>query len=76
TWVKAYTFDDGSYDNCNSIKFTARRVAPYSDCILGLNHTNGHPDCFDGDPDDVSEFETAVMEGDSIKFYCCEVGTT
>ncbi len=76
TWVKAHTFDDGSYDNCNSIKFTIRRVAPYSDCIKALNPDNGHPDCFDGDPDVLSEYDVATMEGDSIKFYCCEVGTT
>ncbi|MCB0545849.1 MAG: HYR domain-containing protein, partial [Saprospiraceae bacterium] len=25
TWVKAKTFDDGSYDNCNNIKFTIQR---------------------------------------------------
>ncbi|MDO8368173.1 MAG: HYR domain-containing protein [Saprospiraceae bacterium] len=41
TWVKATTFDDGSYDNCNGVKFTIRRMAPYSDCILALNSTNG-----------------------------------
>ena len=76
TWVKAHTFDDGSYDNCNSIKFTVRRVAPYSDCIKALNPENGHPDCSDGDPDDLSEYDVATMEGDSIKFYCCEVGTS
>jgi hypothetical protein len=39
TWVKASTFDDGSYDNCNNLKFTVRRMAPYSDCINGLNST-------------------------------------
>ncbi|MBK7939742.1 MAG: HYR domain-containing protein [Lewinellaceae bacterium] len=76
TWVKAYTFDDGSYDNCNSIKFTIRRAPPYSACIKALNPDNGHPDCFDGDPDAISEYEVATMEGDSIKFYCCEVGTS
>jgi subtilisin-like proprotein convertase family protein len=61
TWVKAKTFDDGSYDNCNEIKFTIRRATPYSNCIKNLN---------------TCEFETATAEGDSIKFYCCEVGTT
>jgi hypothetical protein len=61
TWVKAKTFDDGSYDNCNKVHFTVRRMAPYSDCINGLN------DC---------EKPTAIAEADSIKFYCCEVGTT
>ncbi|MEZ4964946.1 MAG: proprotein convertase P-domain-containing protein [Saprospiraceae bacterium] len=80
TWVKAKTFDDGSYDNCNNIKFTIQRMADangsYSDCILGLNSINGHPDCDDFFPDFPSEFERAVSEGDSIKFYCCEVGTS
>jgi subtilisin-like proprotein convertase family protein len=61
TWVKAFTFDDGSYDNCSAIKFTIRRAAPYSTCITSLNSC---------------EFATATAESDSIKFYCCEVGTT
>ncbi|MDX2280135.1 MAG: HYR domain-containing protein, partial [Saprospiraceae bacterium] len=61
TWVKAKTFDDGSYDNCNNLKFTVRRMAPYSDCINNLE------DC---------EKPRATEEQDSIKFYCCEVGTT
>ena len=76
TWVKATTFDDGSYDQCNGVKFTIRRMAPYSDCILGLNTTNGQPSCDDFFPDFPSEFERAISESDSIKFYCCEVGTT
>jgi hypothetical protein len=76
TWVKATTFNDGSYDQCNNVKFTIRRQAPYSDCILGLNTTNGHPSCDDVFPDFPSEFERAISEQDSIKFYCCEVGTT
>jgi len=75
TWVKATTFDDGSYDNCNGVKFTIRRLAPYSDCILALNSTNGHASCDDIFPDFPSEFERAISEYDSIKFYCCEVGT-
>lgn len=62
TWVKASTFDDGSYDICNNnLKWTIQRVAPYSDCIAGLN------EC---------EYEVATAENDSIKFYCCESGTT
>ncbi|MEI6410858.1 MAG: HYR domain-containing protein, partial [Bacteroidota bacterium] len=61
TWVKAKTFDDGSTDNCNGIHFTIRRMDPYSDCINGLE------DC---------EKPNATEERDSIKFYCCEVGTT
>ncbi|MCB9307640.1 MAG: hypothetical protein H6565_13680 [Lewinellaceae bacterium] len=80
TWVKASTFDDGSYDNCNDIRFTVRRMpnanGAYSDCIQGLNTVNGHPDCGDSSPDFPSEFGRAVSESDSIKFYCCEVGTT
>jgi subtilisin-like proprotein convertase family protein len=76
TWVKATTFDDGSYDQCNAVHFTIRRMAPYSDCILGLNSTNGFLPCNDIFPDFPSEFERAITEGDSIKFYCCEVGTT
>ncbi|MBL7828061.1 MAG: HYR domain-containing protein, partial [Saprospiraceae bacterium] len=75
TWVKASTFNDGSYDECNNIKFTIRRMAPYSDCIESLNKVNGHPNCNDAFPDFPSEYERATAEGDSIKFYCCEVGT-
>ncbi|MCB0535135.1 MAG: proprotein convertase P-domain-containing protein, partial [Saprospiraceae bacterium] len=75
TWVKATTFDDGSYDNCGDVKFTIRRMAPYSDCITGLNPIRGFPDCASPFPTFPSEFERAITEGDSIKFYCCEVGT-
>ena len=60
TWVKATTFDDGSYDQCSEVKFTIRRAQPYSDCINNLNGCEG---------------QTATAESDSIKFYCCEVGT-
>jgi hypothetical protein len=69
TWVKAKTFDDGSYDNCNQLKFTVRRMAPYSACINALSHDP----CY---PGNVSEFDLATAELDSIKFYCCEVGQT
>ena len=75
TWVKATVFNDGSYDQCNTPKFTVRRMAPYSDCILGLNAINGFLPCDDPFPDFPSEFERATAEYDSIKFYCCEVGT-
>lgn len=69
TWVKASTFDDGSYDNCNNVKFKVRRMEPYSDCINNLSHDP----CY---PNGLSEYELATSELDSIKFYCCEVGTT
>jgi hypothetical protein len=69
TYVKASTFNDGSYDNCFDVKFTVRRMAPYSDCINGLNQDPCYPNGW-------SEFELATAELDSIKFYCCEVGTT
>jgi YVTN family beta-propeller protein len=59
-WVTAKTFDDGSTDNCSNLHLTVRRMAPYSDCITQLN------DC---------EKVTATAESDSIKFYCCEVGS-
>jgi len=74
TWVKATTFDDGSYDNCNGVKFTIRRMAPYSDCINGLNQVRGFLPCNSTLPTFPSEFERAISEYDSIKFYCCEVG--
>lgn len=75
--VAATTFDDGSFDNCGgNIKLTVRRALPYSNCVLGLNQTNGHQPCGDNFPDFPSEFERAISEYDSIKFYGCEVGTT
>ncbi|MCA0236377.1 MAG: HYR domain-containing protein [Bacteroidetes bacterium] len=58
--VPAANFDQGSYDNCGDVTFTIRRVPPYSSCITGLN------EC---------EYDIATAENDSIKFYCCEVGT-
>jgi hypothetical protein len=76
TWVKAKTFDDGSYDECANVKFTVQRMGPYSDCIQSLNSIRGVPDCASQFPSFPSEFERAISEGDSIKFYCCEVGTT
>ncbi len=76
TWVPAAAFNQGSYDNCNDLFFTVRRMPPYSDCINALNPINGHQDCNDAFPDFPSEYERAILENDSIKFYCCEVGTT
>jgi hypothetical protein len=74
TWVKASIFSDGSYDNCNTVKFTIRRMEPYSDCI---NQLNDDP-CYENEDGDLvfGEQDIAKMELDSIKFYCCEVGTT
>ncbi|NJN53141.1 MAG: hypothetical protein HC809_16670, partial [Gammaproteobacteria bacterium] len=76
TWVKAKTFDDNSYDNCANVHFTVQRMGPYSDCIQSLNSIRGTPDCASQFPSFPSEFERAITELDSIKFYCCEVGTT
>lgn len=74
--VLAAAFDDGSYDNCaGNLLFTMQRPPPYSNCINALNATNGHPNCNDVFPDFPSEFERAVAERDTIKFYCCEAGT-
>jgi len=77
-WVPATAFNNGSYDNCSNIALTVRRMAPYSDCINQLNPQDGDPFC---DPNDfqfdlVSEYALAISENDSIKFYCCEVGTS
>jgi len=81
TWVKASVFDDASYDNCNALKFRVHRMAPYSDCILNLNAIRGQaPTCnfqLPSFPPIPSEFQLATTEFlDSLKFYCCEVGTT
>jgi len=76
TWIKASSFDDGSYDNCNGVKFTIRRMAPYSSCIEGLNASHGTLPCDAPSPIFPSEYNIATIEQDSIKFYCCEVGTT
>jgi hypothetical protein len=76
TWVKASTFDDGSYDNCGGLYFTVQRMQPVSAFIGSLNQVNGFPDCFDPFPDFPSEYERATLEQDSLKIYCDEVGTT
>jgi hypothetical protein len=83
-WIKASVFDQGSTDNCNGVDFTIRRMAPYSQCIEDLKDLcdlNG-----DGDDDDEYYLATGRYPNlteeeweygqDSIKFYCCEVGTT
>ncbi|MFN0035298.1 MAG: T9SS type A sorting domain-containing protein [Saprospiraceae bacterium] len=75
SWVNAEVFDEGTYDYCNAFKFTVRRQAPYSDVISGLNQMNGHVPCNDISPDFPSEFERAISEQDSIKFYCGEAGS-
>ena len=74
--VAASVFDQGSYDNCNFVKVTVRRQPPYSACISSLNSVNGAPPCSDNFTDPKSEYARAVGESDSIKFYCCEAGTT
>ncbi|MEI6408923.1 MAG: HYR domain-containing protein [Bacteroidota bacterium] len=61
TWVKALSFDNGSYDNCNGVKFTVRRAPPYNAGINALS---------------TCERDIAILESDSIKFYCDEVGTS
>ncbi|MFN0013778.1 MAG: HYR domain-containing protein [Saprospiraceae bacterium] len=74
--VPATVFDEGSYDNCNFVKLTVRRQPPYSPAIQALNAQNGAPPCFDAFPDLKSEYTKATEEGDSIKFFCAEAGTT
>ncbi|MBL7780569.1 MAG: HYR domain-containing protein [Saprospiraceae bacterium] len=68
TWVPASAFNQGSYDNCNGVEFTIRRMQEpdetYSTCIDSLASL-----C------DGYEYQVATAENDSIKFYCCEVGT-
>ncbi|GAB4495641.1 MAG: hypothetical protein OHK0019_25300 [Saprospiraceae bacterium] len=75
-YVPAVSFDAGSYDNCNNIKFMVRRTAPYTPFIQSLNPVNGQPNCTDNSQDPVTEFERATIEDDTIKFYCGEVGTS
>ncbi len=74
TVVPASAFDSGSYDNCGNIKLTIRRAQPYSDCITNLSGANGPSACTNDNG--LTEYEIATGEADSIKFYCCEVGTT
>ena len=71
TWVDAKSFDNGSYDVNGPVKFTVRRQTPYSACVTALNHNP----CL-GNSGGKSEHALAIAEADSIKFYCCEVGTT
>jgi hypothetical protein len=68
-WLKASALNNNSFDNCNGLKFTVQRMAPYSDCIEGLSHD----DCYGPN---FSEYTLATLELDSLKFYCCEVGTS
>ncbi|MBC7776200.1 MAG: proprotein convertase P-domain-containing protein [Phycisphaerae bacterium] len=70
TCVHAATFDDGSYDECSSIKFSIRRAWPYSDCINALDHSPCNANA-----GGLSEYGLATVESDSITFYSCEVGT-
>lgn len=75
-WVPVAQFNDGSSDNCGgNVRLSVRRSLTYSDCILALNSINGHAPCDDFFPDFPSEFERAISEQDSAKFYCCEAGT-
>ena len=75
-YIKAKTFDDGSYDNCKApLKFTVRRMAPYSAFVEGLNKNDGIPPCDNGSGRP-TEYERATLEQDSLKIYCGEVGTT
>jgi len=74
-WINAAVFDEGTLDNCGNFRFTIRRMPPYSNFVQALNPTNGHPPCNDPFPDFPSEYERAVLEQDSIKFYCSEAGT-
>jgi hypothetical protein len=74
TTVNATSFDDGSYDQCNGVEFTVRRMSPYSDCIESLNKQSGSVPC-DGFSNP-TEYETATGEAATIKFYGCEVGST
>ncbi|MBL7782694.1 MAG: T9SS type A sorting domain-containing protein [Saprospiraceae bacterium] len=67
-WVPASAFNQGSHDNCNGMEFTIRRMSnggSYGECIDNLSSL-----C------DGNEYFTATSENDSIKFYCCEIGTT
>jgi hypothetical protein len=43
--------------------------------VSSLNSINGQPNCSDSIPDILSEFERAISENDSMKFYCCEAGS-
>ncbi|MBK8424514.1 MAG: T9SS type A sorting domain-containing protein [Lewinellaceae bacterium] len=88
TWIPASAFNQGSYDNCNDIAFTVRRMKAdtgYSDCIEDLKNAPGCDNwrvgaCGELDYDENNgfndEYDIATAENDSIKFYCCEVGTT
>lgn len=75
-WLPVSVFDNGTFDQCSNFRLTIQRMAPYSDFVGELNPVNGHPPCSDPFPDFPSEYERAILEQDSIKFYCGEVGTT
>jgi len=75
-WINAAAFDDGTLDNCGGFRLSIRRMPPFSNFVQTLNQINGHPPCNDPFLDFPSEYERAVSEQDSIKFYCSEVGTS
>lgn len=56
------------------------RDRPAFAALFGLHcrfeRQNGGPPCTDNFPDLKSEYARATGESDSIKFYCCEAGTT
>lgn len=74
SWVSASAFNSGSYDDCNNIHITVRRAGFVPDCLNDLNVYNGNAPCDDLFPDFPSEFERAISESDSVKFYSCDVG--
>lgn len=75
-WWDAELFDNGSFDQCNDVMLTIRRLPPYSNFVQTLNPVRGMPPCNSVFPSFPSEYERAISEQNSIKFYCGEVGST
>ena len=74
TKVPAEVFDDGSYDNCGDVTFTARRM----DSCIDFEWTTGGA-CVDDIPDNTPNIIEAADKGTTFRpcvpFVCCDVAT-
>ena len=71
TLVPAEVFDDGSFDNCSPVTFSARRM----DSCIDLDWTTEGA-CEDDIPDGfVTGNDFGVVHGPCVPFSCCDIGS-
>ena len=74
TKVPAYVFDDGSYDNCGPVSFTARRM----ESCIDFEWTTGGA-CVDDIPDNTPNIIESPDKGTAFRpcvpFACCDIAT-